>query len=195
MRILVGPPGSGKTHKILEQARARLRAGAAEFCLLVPTPTMAEHLRNQLAREGFVFRPVLVETLSRFLAPFASDAPQASSEALLLVVEDALRRTAPAAFQEVAQMRGFAAAVARLIDELCSAGCDAERFAGLRLGGAYDSALAAVYVEVEAAIAARQWTLRGSSLHLAAANIENIGLAGVDLVLFDGFFTFTDPEL
>lgn len=195
MRILVGPPGSGKTHRILEQARARLRAGAADFRLLVPTATMAEHLRNQLAREGFVFRPVLVETLSRFLAPFASDAPQASSEALLLVVEDALRRTAPAAFQEVAQMRGFAAAVARLIDELSSAGCDAERFAALRLGGAYDSALAAVYVEVEAAIAARQWTLRGSSLHLAAANIENIGLAGVDLVLFDGFFTFTDPEL
>lgn len=78
MRILVGPPGSGKTHRILEQARARLRVGAADFRLLVPTATMAEHVRNQLAREGFVFRPVLVETLSRFLDPFASDAPQAS---------------------------------------------------------------------------------------------------------------------
>jgi ATP-dependent helicase/DNAse subunit B len=195
MRILVGPPGSGKTYRILEQARARLRAGASDFRLLVPTATMAGHVRNQLAREGFVFRPVLVETLSRFLEPFASDAPQASSEALLLVVEDALRRTRPAAFRDVAGMRGFAAAVARLIDELSSAGCDAERFARLRLGGAYDSALAAVYAEVEAALAARQWTLRGASLQRAAANIEKNGLAQVDLVLFDGFFTFTDPEL
>jgi ATP-dependent helicase/DNAse subunit B len=195
MRILVGPPGSGKTHRILAQARERLRARAADFRLLVPTATMAEHLRNQLAREGFVFRPALVDTLSHFIELFAGNAPQASSEALLLLVEDALQRTRPAAFQEVAGMRGFVAAVSRLIDELSSSGCDAGRFASLHLGGAYDSALAAVYAEVETAVAARQWVLRGEKFRRAAATIEREGLAGISLVLLDGFFTFTDPEL
>jgi len=95
---------------------------------------MAEHVRNQLAREGFVFRPALVETLSRFVEPFAADAPSVPPGTLLLVVEEALRRTQRAEFREVAGMRGFAAAVARLIEELSGAGCCARRFADLAPG-------------------------------------------------------------
>ncbi len=195
MLILVGPPGSGKTHRILEQARARLDACRSDFRLLVPTATMAEHVRNQLAREGFVFRPALVETLSRFVEPFAADLPPVSPEALLLVVEEALRRTQRAEFREVAGMRGFAATVARLIEELSSAGCGARRFADLAPGGIYDSALAEVYSEVEAALTAHGWALRGARLERAASEIASRGLAGIDLILLDGFFTFTDPEI
>jgi len=195
MLILVGPPGSGKTHRILEQARARLGSGRSDFGLLVPTATMAEHVRNQLAREGFVFRPALVETLSRFVEPFAADAPSVPPGTLLLVVEEALRRTQRAEFREVAGMRGFAAAVARLIEELSGAGCCARRFADLAPGGIYDSALAAVYSEVEAVLTAHGWALRGARLERAASAITSGGLAGIGLILLDGFFTFTDPEI
>ncbi|MEN6602528.1 MAG: hypothetical protein ABFD86_08915, partial [Bryobacteraceae bacterium] len=175
MLILVGPPGSGKTHRILEQARARLGAGRSDFRLLVPTATMAEHVRNQLAREGFVFRRTLVETLSRFVEPFAADLPLVSPEALLLVVEEALQRIQRAEFREVAGMRGFAAAVARLIDELSSAGCGARQFADSASGGSYDSALAAVYSTVEATLAAHGWALRGARLERAASEIASRG--------------------
>jgi len=195
MRILVGPPGSGKTQRILDHARARLGAGRSDFRLLVPTATMAEHVRNELAREGFVFRPRLIDTLSGFLNTYAQGAKQISPEALLLVVEEALRKTDVPEFRDVAGFRGFAASVARLIDELSSAGCDARRFAKLHAGGTYDAALAVIYTEVDAAVQAQGWALRGAWLQSAGACIAESGLAGIDLILLDGFFTFTDPEL
>lgn len=195
MRILTGPPGSGKTHRILEQARTRLSAARHDFRLLVPTATMAEHVRNQLAREGFVFRPILVDTLSGFIEPFAADVPQIDYDALLLIVRNVLERTRFAEFEGVRAMAGFAAAVARLIEELSSAGCGAGRFRDLAPGGLYDAALAAIYAEVEAVLAEHKCALRGARLERAAREISDRGALGIDLILLDGFFTFTDPEL
>jgi ATP-dependent helicase/DNAse subunit B len=195
MRILIGPPGSGKTHRILEQARTRLSAGRHDFRLLVPTATMAEHVRNQLAREGFVFRPILVDTLFGFIEPFAADVPQIDPDALLLIARNVLERTRFAEFEGVRGMAGFAAAVARLIEELSSAGCGARRFRDLAPGGLYDAALAAIYAEVEAAVVAHKCALRGARLEHAARELAARGALGIDLILLDGFFTFTDPEL
>ncbi|MEN6601290.1 MAG: PD-(D/E)XK nuclease family protein, partial [Bryobacteraceae bacterium] len=62
-------------------------------------------------------------------------------------------------------------------------------------GGSYDSALAAVYSTVEATLAAHGWALRGARLERAASEIASRGIAGIDLILLDGFFTFTDPEI
>ena len=49
------------------ERREALRAGHSAVRLLVPTATLAQHLQNQLAREGFVFRRGLVQTLSGFV--------------------------------------------------------------------------------------------------------------------------------
>jgi len=46
--------------------------------LLVPTATMAQHFQNRLAREGFVFRPSVVQTLSGFVEEWAADLRQAA---------------------------------------------------------------------------------------------------------------------
>ena len=56
MRLLTGPAGSGKTTFVLDRFREALRARETSVRLLVPTATMAQHLRNRIAREGFVFR-------------------------------------------------------------------------------------------------------------------------------------------
>src|SRR2546426_54812 len=56
MLLLTGPPGSGRTSHVLAEFRQALRRNASDIRLLVPTATMAEHLRHLLAREGFVFR-------------------------------------------------------------------------------------------------------------------------------------------
>jgi len=194
MRILVGPPGSGKTSKVLEEARRRLDASDESFRLIAPTATMAEHFRNQLAGCGYVLRPKVVDTLAGFIEAFAS-APQVEPEALLLLVEEALRRLRPASFGEVAATRGFPAVLADLIEELSSAGCGADRFAALELDSPYAADLAAIYSEVESSLAARGWALRGERVRHAAAAIASGGLQGIDLVLLDGFFNFTEPEI
>jgi adenylate kinase family enzyme len=49
MRLILGPPGSGKTTSCLEQLRAALRANRGDCRLIVPTATMGEHLRNELS--------------------------------------------------------------------------------------------------------------------------------------------------
>src|SRR5437867_2124375 len=86
MLLLSGPPGSGRTSHILSEFREALRRNASDIRLLTPTATMAEHLRHELAREGFVLRPSLILTLSQFLAPWVEDLLQASAASLYLIV-------------------------------------------------------------------------------------------------------------
>ena len=51
--LLIGPPGSGKTHFVLEKLTAALRdRRAAQMLLVVPTASMAQHLTHELARRG-----------------------------------------------------------------------------------------------------------------------------------------------
>ena len=96
MRLLTGPAGSGKTSFVLECLRDALGRKDPAIRLLVPTATMAQHLQNRLAREGFVFSPALVQTLSGFVDEWAADVPQAPDAVLYLIVEQAVERARPA---------------------------------------------------------------------------------------------------
>src|SRR5580700_4645725 len=129
MLLLTGPAGSGKTSRILERFRDALRRRDAGVRLLTPTATMAQHLQNQLAREGFVFRPGMIQTLSRFVDAFAGDEAQVSEPLFYLVVETAASRVNRPEFARVVRLPGFCAALARTMEELSSAGCDADRLA------------------------------------------------------------------
>ena len=57
MLLLTGPAGSGKTFLVLEKLREALARNDARVRLLAPTATMARHVQNRIAREGFVPRP------------------------------------------------------------------------------------------------------------------------------------------
>src|SRR5947207_5463447 len=93
MRLVSGPAGSGKTSYILDRFRAQT-SGAVR--LLVPTATMAQHLQNELAREGRVFRRGLIQTLSGFVREWVSesidDTPEVPRPVLYLLTEEAARR-------------------------------------------------------------------------------------------------------
>src|SRR5437763_15822032 len=117
MLLLTGPAGSGKTSLVLEKLRGALGRHDAGVRLLVPTATMARHVRNRLAREGFVPRPRLVQTLSTFVEPWSADLPQVSDAHLYLIVEAAARRVNRAEFARVAHMPGFCASLARTLAE------------------------------------------------------------------------------
>ncbi|MEN6607189.1 MAG: hypothetical protein ABFD60_08085, partial [Bryobacteraceae bacterium] len=125
MLLLTGPQGFGKTHRLMSRVRESLAAGQADLRLLVPTATMAEHRRNELAREGFVLRPTLATTLASFANSWLQDVPQIAGAQLALLVEKSLDALSPAEFRSVRAFPGFRSSLQALIEELSSVGLGA----------------------------------------------------------------------
>src|ERR1035437_2943266 len=155
MRLLSGPAGSGETTYILDRVRQSLRAGHSAIRLLVPTATMAQHLQNRLAREGFVFPGSLIQTLSSFVRDYAGSAAEVSPAVLYLLVEEAALRVARPEFSRVTRFHGFSNSLARTIEEFASAGCDSARLAACLPDVPLGDAFLAVYQEVDRELARR----------------------------------------
>ena len=195
MLLLTGPAGSGKTGYILDHFREALRAGNSAIRLLVPSATLAQHFENRLAREGFVFRRGLIQTLSGFVQDWAGDAPQVPESVLYLIVEAAARHVNRAEFARVVEMPGFCASLARATAEFSSAGCDSIRLAACLPDAPLSAAFLAVYREVDRELARRGLAMRATRLERAAARIERDGLGGIAAIWLDGFHALPDPEL
>ncbi|MEP6539702.1 MAG: PD-(D/E)XK nuclease family protein [Bryobacteraceae bacterium] len=190
IQVLTGQPGSGKTRYLLERVLAWLRQGV-EFRLIVPTNTMAEHLRNQLAREGFVFRPGAIVTLSKFLESLVPDMPPVSAAALELLVADALARIPLQEFERVRAYPGFRKAVVGQIQELAAAGYSSrdlffDGFPRFRTPAEF----AQIMERVEAEVTGHGWFFPSGRLRRAAERAP-----AIPRVIFHGFISFTRPEL
>jgi ATP-dependent helicase/DNAse subunit B len=195
MRLLTGPAGSGKTTYILERFREGLRVRDEGVCLLVPTATLAQHLQNRVAREGFVFRRGLIQTFSGFVDQFCVDVPQVPDTVFYLIAEEVVQRIHRPEFARVAQLAGFCASVARTIGEFSSAGCDAARLEREAPTAPLAPGFLAIYREVERELERRGMALRAKRLEHAARRIEQTGATGIHTILFDGFHALPDPEL
>lgn len=199
MRLLVGPPGSGKTTLLLEEARRRVRAGAADFRFVTPTATMAEHVRNLLAREGCLVRLPVITTIAGLVDELAPGPAVASADDLRLLTARALDDLRPPAFEALRGSPGFAAALARAMEELASAGCGSGQWAALRSlrvwRGKRLEAFGAVYEAVEELLRTHGLEWRAARLAQAARRVRENGAGGLRLVMFDGFFTFSSFEL
>src|SRR6266849_2638464 len=160
MLLLTGPPGSGKTTFVLEQIRRCLREDPSAVCLLLPTSTMADHLRNRLAREGFVLRKDTVTTLSRFLERCTSVMAEVPPAMLPLLVAECLAKATPTVFTALGEFPGFRDSLASVIDELASQGCTAGQFQELATTDV-TRAIGLVYADLEALLAERGLALRG----------------------------------
>ena len=195
MLLLTGPAGSGKSWRVAERFREFLRRNDSSVRLLVPTATMARHLQNRFAREGFVFKPGLVQTLSRFVDAFAAELPQVSEPAFYLMVEEAALRVNRPEFAEVARLPGFCASLARAMAEFSSAGCGAARLASRLPDTPLGAAFLAVYEEVDRELARRGLHMRARRLEQVAERIARGGMPGISAVLMDGFHALPEPEL
>lgn len=199
MRLLLGEPGSGKTTAILREVQRHLRAGSANFRLIVPTATMAEHLRNSLAREGQVMRGSTITTIAGFVDSLKPAQKLASSTALTLFLRQILAEGQPRAFAALAGSPGFASALARSLEDLANAGCDSLQWAALRgLGvhsGPFSAGLQQVYEKLEDRLAAQSMVFRAQQLASVARDIRERGLGLVRFLYFDGFFSFTRSEI
>jgi ATP-dependent helicase/DNAse subunit B len=195
MQLLTGPAGSGKTFSALEALRAALRRGDWSLRLLVPTATMAQQVRNEMAREGFVFPPSMIQTIARFIETYVKDLPEVSDALLHLLVEKSVRRLNLHEFDKVAHFTGLHAQLAKVIEECASAGCDVpslrERLPTDGLGRAF----VRVFEETNRALDARKLALRSGRLVLAARKIAETGTGLAKTIWLDGFFSLSGPEL
>jgi ATP-dependent helicase/DNAse subunit B len=195
MRLVTGPPGAGKTAYVLDAFRQALRSGNHAVRLLVPTATMAQHLENQLAREGFLFRPGLIQTLNGFLESRVADFPHAPDAVVYLLVEEAVAHLNRPEFRRVAPLPGFCARLAKAILEFSAAGCDSSRLAACLPETPLASSFLAVYQEVDRALDRRGLLMRSKRLECAAARIASDGLPGIGTIWLDGFHALPDPAL
>src|SRR5260370_31629016 len=117
MQLLTGPAGSGKTFAVIEDLRAALARNDASVRVLVPTVTLAQHLRDQIARGGLAFSPSVLQTLARFIDPWVKDLPQVSAPVFDLLVEQCVQRVKRPEFAKVAHLAAFHARLATVIQE------------------------------------------------------------------------------
>src|SRR3984893_6276439 len=189
MLLLTGGAGSGKTFTVLEALRAAWRRGDTAVRLLVPTASMARHLQNDLARQGFVFSPGVIQTLSRFLEPWTAGIGQVSGPTLHMLIEKSVHRLHLPEFSKVADIPGFHAKLASVIEECSAAGCGPDLLRRHLPGGGLGQALIQVFEEVTRALDERKLGMRAMRLSLAAGNIDREGTGPVTTVYIDGFFS------
>jgi ATP-dependent helicase/DNAse subunit B len=194
MLVLTGPSGSGKTHRILSEFRESANLRRAVIRLIVPTATLVEHLRHELAREGLVFNPRSILSLSAFTAEICGDLKEVDNPTLTLAVETAVREVSAPEFAAVGQLAGFHAALVHSLDELDSAGCTPEQFARARIDAPLARPLLAIWQNVSRQLAGRNLLTRSQMLRRAASEIDTRPSLP-SRIWFDGFAGFSRPEL
>ncbi len=179
--LLIGPPGSGKTHRVLEELEACL--GRKKPAMLVtPTASMAEHLQHQLARRGLVVSTAVLP-LADYAASFTPQYRELSPAMETLLVERAVEQAAPPEFAAVAGYPGFHSKLLETMAEIWAAG---------RETPPASEAFGRVVREFEKLLREAGAVHRAERLRLAAAEAARRKLG---VVLFDGFFNFTPVEL
>lgn len=191
MLVLTGPSGSGKTQRILAEFRAAVKARRTDVRLVVPTATLVQHLRHELARENQVFSPRCIVTLAGFISEICGELEIADNATLTLAAEAAVREVDAPEFARVSRLPGFHAALVHTIGELDSAGCLPEQFAHVFLDAPLARPLLAIWRSMERQLADRGLLTRSQLLRRAAGSVGT----NVSRVWFDGFVGFARPEL
>ncbi|HUS05086.1 MAG TPA: PD-(D/E)XK nuclease family protein [Bryobacteraceae bacterium] len=195
MELITGPVGSGKTSLVLDRLRASLRAGEYGHLVLAPTTTLAEHLRNQLAREGLVFRPSAISTFAKFTGSFVPDSTVLSGAALEILIQDLLQTSDFPSFAKVREFSGFRRALAGAISEASTAGLSAAALGSFNLDTAVLRDFSRLFLRVEQEAFRRGQVLPAERFRIAAERIAERGLPGISSVSFSGFFSFTPSEI
>lgn len=194
--LLIGPPGSGKSTRILGIVEAAVRAGRSdEVRLLVPTASMRNHVVSTLAKRSLLVPHRVVETLSEYVSTVTPELKQAGPAVADRLLRAALREEAPQAFGAAAASVGLRGRIAGLIDEFWAAGCDnLQAEAAVRMGTDRQRAFLAVFRAHEEALEAEGLVHRNQRINRAAAAVRRNGLGPVRQVLLDGFDRFTKPQ-
>ncbi len=192
--LLIGPPGSGKTHFVLGALETAIREGRAEqVTLIVPTTSMAQHLMHTLARGGRMVPAGLIQTISELVVRATPDLRQPTAAVDSWLLEKAVAAAGREEFSALSGSRGLLARLAAAIAEFQAAGCDAAK-AGALMRGPHQIAFGAVLGEYEKIFAEKGYVSAAERLRRAAEEIGRQGLAGSREIYFDGFVNFSHGQ-
>lgn len=169
--------------------RDALSRGAESACLLVPTSTLAEHLRHSMAREGAFVRPDSIVTLSRFIEPYIRDIPPASPAVINRFLHAELHSNPPALFAPLAHSKGLLRMLVNLVQEVGQSAWTPD--------SRYSPAARAFHqliVLLEARLRQAGFLLRPQRLKLAAQRLR-AAPPPWNRIFLTGFYAFTPAEL
>ena len=188
MRLIRGAPGSGKTALVFREFKETLGQGIRAPRIVVPTATLVRHFQHELARDGVIFPPSSVTSLSRFVAERAATAKLVPDGLLRAIVRDALQRLNLREFAEVSSTAGMTATVIDTIALFENAGCTPEKLAGVRKLSAHGKAFEKVWRAVDQRVRECGFTTRAGIIRAAAANSEPL------TIWMDGFIHLSPLE-
>jgi ATP-dependent helicase/DNAse subunit B len=186
--LLIGPPGSGKTTRVLAELEAALASGERAR-LIVPTSSMATHLLHEMARRAGAVagRPVL--SIADFVESLTPQCSELSPASRILLAGHALRNASE--FGVVSTYPGFHHRFLEAVEEFWAAGKSGRDVARLP-AGPFGRPFAAAMTEYEQLLVKAGAVHRAERLRLAAAALA---ATNPGPLFFDGFFNFTPVEL
>ena len=192
--LLIGPPGSGKTHAILQTLESEVRAGrSSEIQLIVPTASMKQHLLFILAKRDLMVPNDLITTITEVVQQRTPNLKIASPVIEDRLLQTAIRKVAPREFGSLTGSKGLRRKIAALMNEFWSAGADNLQVESLARDS-HQKAFLAVFREYEEQLAAAEYFHRNQRIAMAAVAIRKNGLGPIKKVLIDGAFRFTVQE-
>ena len=192
--VIVGKPGSGKTHFILKKVEECLRSGRSGKVLLVtPTSSMARHLAHQLARLGLAVPGDLILPIGRFTERLTPDAKEPSATIESWLHEEAVAQGGGTAFGELSRSPGLLKRVQAAIEELQAARCSPKQAEQLARTP-QQRGLAAVYQTYQRFLDTHGLVSAAQRRILAAEQAALTGVAGVEQIYFDGFWDYSPVE-
>ncbi|GIU79909.1 MAG: hypothetical protein KatS3mg005_3147 [Bryobacteraceae bacterium] len=192
MRLLLGPPGSGKTTNILREFCSAARSGPAR--LVVPSSTMALHLQHELARRAEPIPPSWITTFSRFASSLAPGLETAGPSELALLASRELEQR-PDLYSQLRDAPGLPAAIAAAVEELANSGCGSLQWTSLaNFDRKFDPQFGEICGAIEQALAGAGLRLRAQLLQEAARRVRSGG-ESLPRLWFDGFTQFSNAEL
>lgn len=186
--LLVGPPGSGKTHFVLKAVESAVREGRdREVVLVVPTASMAEHLVHTLARRDVAVPTNVIRTIATFVEKLTPELREAEPAVESWLLDRLLQKAPHPAFREVAARDGFHEHLLATMREFMAAGCrpaDLQPFAKR----SHQFAFLALFENFQTLLEENGYAVHGERLLQAAERIGTEGLGEVREVYLDGFF-------
>lgn len=192
--IVIGEPGSGKTHFVLQRVEQALRSRRGGKVLLVtPTASMARHLTHQLARLGLAVPGGLILPIGRLTERLTPEAEEPSATFESWLHEEAVVQGGGTVFGELSRAPGLIRRVQSAIDELQAARCTPKQ-AEQQARTTQQRGLAAVYQTYQRFLDTYGLVSAAQRRILAAEQAALSGVAGVDEIYFDGFWDYSPVE-
>ena len=193
MRLIRGAPGSGKTALVFREFKEALRAGvpdlhSVDLRIIVPTATLVRHFRHELARDGIVFSPKLIVSLSRFANERAPGPDPLPDDLLAAIVRECLRRNKIPEFAGVADTEGMVATIVETIALFENAACTPDKLAAVKRLTPHAKAFERIWRAVSEYQTQTGYRTRMEITGTAAANTQPAR------IWMDGFLSFSPLE-